>query len=145
MKREKEKTQNATANIIDFPVDSNIKKTNNDLDIKQIAIECLKKSNISGKPEEIANEYLKIYNILKTNVRNDNIKKQEIPEQTVFDDYIICLEDGKKMQMLNRHLKVYYNMTFQEYKKKWGLPIDYPNVCKNYSKVRSKIAKNRKK
>ena len=48
------------------------------------------------------------------------------------------------MKMLRRHLKVKYGMSFQEYKQKWGLPIDYPDVCKNYSKVRAEIARKRK-
>lgn len=114
-----------------------------DDNIEVLALECLKKSNISGKPEEIANEFMKIYNILK--IKTNSNLKTNIPEKTVFDDYIICLEDGKHLKMLNRHLKVYYNMTFQEYKQKWGLPIDYPCTCKNHSKKRSDIAKRRKK
>ena len=87
---------------------------------------------------------MKIYNILSRNLVQ-NERNINIPKQTVFDDYIICLEEGKKMKMLRRHLKVKYGMSFQEYKQKWGLPIDYPDVCKNYSNIRAEIAKNKKK
>ena len=112
--------------------------------LKEISIEILKKANIQGSADEIANEFVKIYNLLKSQL-NGTQPKTQIPEQTVFDDYIICLEDGKKMQMLNRHLKVKYHMSFQDYKRKWNLPIDYPCTCKNYSKIRANIAKKRTK
>ena len=110
--------------------------------IKNISLEIIKKANIKGNSEDIANEFIKIYHTLKDKINGTNTRN--IPTQTVFDDYIICLEDGKKMQMLNRHLKVKYHMSFQDYKKKWGLPIDYPCTCKNYSKIRADIAKKRK-
>lgn len=62
-------------------------------------------------------------------------------EESIHDDYIICLEDGKKLQMLKRHLSTVYNMTLDQYKERWGLPIDYPVVSPNYAKRRSDIAK----
>lgn len=62
-------------------------------------------------------------------------------EESVHDDYLICLEDGAKMKLLKRYLKNNFNLTPSEYIKKWGLPADYPMVCKNYSLSRSKIAK----
>lgn len=124
--------------------DKNDNETKNENDLKQIVLELLKKSSASGGPEKIAGEFVKIYNILSRNIVQ-NERTINVPEQTVFDDYIICLEDGKKMKMLRRHLKVKYGMSFQEYKQKWGLPIDYPDVCKSYSKVRAEIARNRKK
>ncbi len=123
--------------------DNSDDKIKNENDLKQIVLELLKKSSTSGGPEKIAGEFVKIYNILSRNLVQ-NRQNTNIPEQTVFDDYIICLEDGKKMKMLRRHLKVKYGMSFQEYKQKWGLPIDYPDVCKNYSKVRAEIARKRK-
>ncbi len=110
--------------------------------LKEMSVEILKKSNITGSTDKISCELVRIYNTLKTLLTAP--KMTQIPEQTVFDDYIICLEDGKKMQMLNRHLKVKYNMSFRDYKQKWGLPIDYPSTCKNYSKIRADIAKKRK-
>ncbi len=62
--------------------------------------------------------------------------------QSVKPDYIICLEDGKKLKMLKRHLKTAYNMTPEDYRKRWGLPRDYPMVAPNYAKTRSELAKN---
>ena len=62
-------------------------------------------------------------------------------KKSVFPDYIVCLEDGKKLKMLKRHLKTAYNLTPEEYRKRWGLPIDYPMVAPNYAKHRSNLAK----
>lgn len=62
-------------------------------------------------------------------------------EESVTDDYIICLEDGKKLKMLKRHLKTSFDMTPEEYKIKWNLPADYPIVAPNYAKKRSHYAK----
>lgn len=63
-------------------------------------------------------------------------------EESVQPDYIICLEDGRQLQVLKRHLKTAFGMTIDEYKKRWGLPADYPTVAPNYSKRRSNIAKD---
>lgn len=63
-------------------------------------------------------------------------------EESCTDDYIICLEDGKKLQVLKRHLKTSFNLTIEEYKKRWGLGPDYPTVAPNYARRRSQIAKN---
>lgn len=62
-------------------------------------------------------------------------------KRSVMPDYIICLEDGKKLKMLKRHLKTAYNMTPEEYRERWGLPADYPMVAPNYAAQRSKLAK----
>ncbi len=56
-------------------------------------------------------------------------------------DYIICLEDGKKLKMLKRHLRTTYGLSPEEYRVKWGLPPDYPMVAPNYAKQRSEFAK----
>jgi predicted transcriptional regulator len=63
------------------------------------------------------------------------------PKKSVFPDYIVCLEDGKKLKMLKRHLKTSYNMTPEEYRERWGLGSDYPMVAPNYAKHRSNLAK----
>jgi predicted transcriptional regulator len=60
---------------------------------------------------------------------------------SITPDYIICLEDGKKLKMLKRHLKTRYNLSPDEYRKRWGLPADYPIVAPNYAKQRSLLAK----
>ena len=56
-------------------------------------------------------------------------------------DYIVCLEDGKKLKMLKRHLRTAYDLTPEEYRAKWGLPPDYPMVAPNYAAQRSVFAK----
>lgn len=62
-------------------------------------------------------------------------------KKSVQPDYIICLEDGKKLKMLKRHLRTRYNMTPADYRRKWGLPEDYPMVAPNYTEQRSGLAK----
>jgi predicted transcriptional regulator len=61
--------------------------------------------------------------------------------RSVTPEYIICLEDGKKLKMLKRYLRTNYQMTPEEYRAKWGLPPDYPMVAPNYAKQRSDFAK----
>ncbi len=62
-------------------------------------------------------------------------------KKSVTPDYIICLEDGRKLKMLKRHLKTAYNMSPEEYRERWQLPADYPMVAPNYAKQRSSLAK----
>ena len=62
-------------------------------------------------------------------------------KKSVNPDFIICLEDGKKLKMLKRHLRTTYNMTPDEYRAKWGLPPDYPMVAPSYAAQRSDFAK----
>jgi predicted transcriptional regulator len=62
-------------------------------------------------------------------------------KKSVSADFIICLEDGKKMKMLKRHLKSAYGITPAEYRAKWNLPWDYPMVAPNYAATRSRLAK----
>jgi predicted transcriptional regulator len=61
---------------------------------------------------------------------------------SVKPDYIVCLEDGKKLKMLKRHLMTHYNMTPDQYRQKWGLSGDYPMVAPNYAEQRRKLAKS---
>ncbi len=62
-------------------------------------------------------------------------------KKSIQPDFIVCLEDGKKLKMLKRHLKTAYNMTPDEYRDRWGLGSDYPMVAPNYAKHRSNLAK----
>jgi len=62
-------------------------------------------------------------------------------KKSVTPDFIICLEDGKKLRMLKRHLMSTYNMTPEQYRTKWSLPKDYPMVAPNYARTRSELAK----
>ena len=62
-------------------------------------------------------------------------------KRSITPDYLICLEDGKKLKMLKRHLKTAYDMTPEQYRDRWGLAPDYPMVAPNYAKQRSQLAK----
>ena len=62
-------------------------------------------------------------------------------KKSVTNDYLICLEDGKKFKSLKRHLRTHYNLSPEEYREKWGLPHDYPMVAPNYAAARSDLAK----
>ncbi len=87
--------------------------------------------------------------IAKANSSNDHgtEKATAKPEpavpikQSVKPEYIVCLDDGKKLKMLKRHLRTAYNMTPDDYRKRWGLPRDYPMVAPNYAARRSALAK----
>ncbi len=83
-------------------------------------------ANLEGGPEEAAQLAQK---------PAVTVKKSITPE------FIICLEDGKRLKMLKRHLRTTYNMTPDEYRAKWSLPPDYPMVAPNYAKQRSAFAK----
>jgi predicted transcriptional regulator len=61
--------------------------------------------------------------------------------QSIKPDYVVCLEDGKKLKMLKRHLMTHYQMTPDDYRRKWGLPADYPMVAPNYADQRRDLAK----
>lgn len=75
-------------------------------------------------------------------VEDDRETVPAVPiRKSVAPDYIICLEDGKKLKMLKRYLRSQYNMSPEEYRAKWNLPPDYPMVAPNYAAERSKLAK----
>jgi predicted transcriptional regulator len=63
------------------------------------------------------------------------------PKKSITNDYIVCLEDGRKFKSLKRHLRTQYNMSPEEYREKWSLPADYPMVAPAYAKARSALAK----
>src|SRR5882762_6857579 len=68
--------------------------------------------------------------------------KPAVPiRKSITPDFLVCLEDGKKLKMLKRHLRSTYNLTPDEYRAKWGLPADYPMVAPNYAEQRSEFAK----
>lgn len=69
-------------------------------------------------------------------------QKPAVPvRKSIHPDYLVCLEDGKKLKMLKRHLRSTYNLTPDEYRSKWTLPPDYPMVAPNYAQQRSAFAK----
>ena len=62
-------------------------------------------------------------------------------KKSIADDYLICLEDGKKFKSLKRHLRTKYDLSPDQYRQKWGLPADYPMVAPSYARQRSQLAK----
>ena len=78
---------------------------------------------------------------------NEVVVPEEAPKpavavtKSVFPDYIVCLEDGKQMTMLKRHLMTEHNLTVEQYRAKWNLPPNYPMVAPNYAQHRSSLAK----
>ena len=84
--------------------------------------------------------------MMQTVTEDENAAKEKpIPavpiEDSITDDFIICLEDGQKYKSLKRHLRTKFELTPKAYREKWGLPIDYPMVAPNYSVERSRLAK----
>ena len=71
----------------------------------------------------------------------DQLRPAVPAKKSVTNDYIVCLEDGKKFKSLKRHLRTQYSMTPEEYREKWSLPTDYPMVAPSYAKARSQLAK----
>jgi predicted transcriptional regulator len=71
----------------------------------------------------------------------DKQKPAVNPKRSVHDDYIVCLEDGKKFKSLKRHLMTHYGLTPDQYREKWGLEATYPMVAPNYASARSALAK----
>jgi predicted transcriptional regulator len=102
------------------------------------------KVEISELPELIS----QVYATLNALSQGETSGRGQRPEpavpvnKSVKPGYIVCLEDGKKLKMLKRHLKTAYNMTPEEYKDRWGLGIDYPMVAPDYAKQRSELAKS---
>ena len=103
-------------------------------------------ANNSVSPEELPELISQVYATLAglgtVEPAIPEIPKPVVPiNKSITPDYIICLEDGKRLKMLKRHLKTAYNLTPEEYRARWGLPATYPMVAPNYAKQRSKLAK----
>ena len=77
----------------------------------------------------------------QTSAELEPVKPAVSIRRSITPDYIVCLEDGKQLKMLKRHLRTTYDMTPEQYRAKWGLPTDYPMVAPNYAKSRSEFAK----
>jgi predicted transcriptional regulator len=92
-------------------------------------------------PALIQDVYRTLQNIGNVPAQPDKPQPAVPVKKSVFPDHIICLEDGKKLKMLKRHLKTAYNMTPDQYRERWGLPPDYPMVAPNYASHRSSLAK----
>ena len=104
-------------------------------------------SNNSVAVNDLPNLIQNVHSAL-SGIAGSNVAAEPKPEpkvsirSSIKPDYIVCLEDGKKLKMLKRHLMTHYNMTPNEYRQKWGLSADYPMVAPNYAEQRRKLAKS---
>lgn len=97
---------------------------------------------IADLPHLIHQVYAALANAGSGPAANASRPQPAIPvKKSIAPEYIVCLEDGKKLKMLKRHLKSKYNMTPEEYRERWGLPSDYPMVAPNYADQRRTLAK----
>ena len=96
---------------------------------------------VNDLPQLIQEVYKTLANVGNSQLSVERLQPAISVKKSISPDYIVCLEDGKKLKMLKRHLKTAYNMTPEEYREKWGLPRDYPMVAPNYAKHRSSLAK----
>jgi predicted transcriptional regulator len=98
---------------------------------------------VADLPQLINQVYQSLTNIGKAPAPAAERPQPAVPvKKSIHPDYLICLEDGKKLKMLKRHLKTSYNLSPEQYRERWGLPPDYPLVAPNYAKQRSKLAKD---
>jgi len=102
-------------------------------------------SNNAVSPDALPSLIQEVYKTLagvgKEPAQPDRPQPAVPVKRSVFNDHIVCLEDGKKLKMLKRHLKTAYNMTPEQYRERWGLGADYPMVAPDYAKHRSSLAK----
>ncbi|WP_375291657.1 MucR family transcriptional regulator [Qipengyuania sp.] len=103
-------------------------------------------SNNSVSTEEVSTLITNVYSAL-AGLGNEEPEEEPAPEPAVSirasvkPDYLVCLEDGKKLKMLRRYLRTNYDMSPEEYREKWNLPSDYPMVAPNYAETRRELAK----
>ncbi len=99
--------------------------------------------SVSDLPQLINQVYNSLANIGNLPAMPTERPQPAVPiKKSIHRDYIVCLEDGKKLKMLKRHLKTAYNMTPEAYRERWGLPADYPMVAPAYAEQRSRLAKD---
>ena len=96
---------------------------------------------VSELPQLIQNVYRTLATVGGGQAAPERMQPAVSVKKSVTPEYIVCLEDGKKLKMLKRHLKTAYNMTPEEYREKWNLPRDYPMVAPNYAAQRRELAK----
>ena len=95
-----------------------------------------------GDLPQLIQDVYKTLSIVGTTPAVPERPKPAVPiKKSVFPDFVVCLEDGKKLKMLKRHLRTSFNLTPDEYRAKWRLGPDYPMVAPNYAKRRSEFAK----
>jgi predicted transcriptional regulator len=100
------------------------------------------------QPADLRGLIKDVYRALSENSGDSVPEPQAVPsrpavpiKRSVHDEYIVCLEDGKRFKSLKRHLNTHYGLSPEQYREKWGLPPDYPMVAPNYAAARSKLAK----
>ena len=91
--------------------------------------------------ELIDSVYAKLSNLHSSKAIVSDFRPAVPIEESVTEDYIVCLEDGKKFKMLKKHLMSIYGLTPAEYRRKWGLPADYPMTAPSYARRRQELAK----
>jgi predicted transcriptional regulator len=96
---------------------------------------------VAELPQLIAEVYRTLSSLGTEAVEPDRPQPAVPVKKSVTPDYLVCLEDGKKLKMLKRHLKTAFDMTPDEYRERWNLPADYPMVAPNYADHRSALAK----
>jgi len=105
-----------------------------------------KLSNGKTASSDVASLIQSVYQVLdelRINGTPAELPEPAVPiKRSVTPDYIVCLEDGRQLSMLKRHLRNAFDMSPDQYRRRWGLPVDYPMVAPNYAKTRSKIAKS---
>lgn len=98
---------------------------------------------VNDLPQLIQNVYATLSSLGTAPAAQEVKLEPAVPiRQSVKPDYIVCLEDGKKLKMLKRHLMTAYGLTPDDYRAKWGLPADYPMVAPNYAESRRQLAKS---
>jgi len=98
---------------------------------------------VNDLPQLIQNVFATLAGLAQPPAPAEVKQEPAVPiRQSVKPDYIVCLEDGKKLKMLKRHLMTAYGMTPDDYRQKWGLPADYPMVAPNYAESRRQLAKS---
>tara|TARA_R110002073_G_scaffold18337_4_gene68053 strand:+ start:3152 stop:3574 length:423 start_codon:yes stop_codon:yes gene_type:complete len=94
-------------------------------------------------PDLIRSVHTAMKEVSGVELKQETKSKPAVPvAKSISDDYIVCLEDGKKLKMLKRYLRSQYNMSPDDYRRKWNLPSDYPMVAPAYSRKRSQFAKD---
>jgi len=98
---------------------------------------------VNDLPNLIQNVHQALSGILQQSSAPEPRPEPRVPiRSSIKPDYIVCLEDGKRLKMLKRHLMTHYNMTPDQYRQKWGLAADYPMVAPNYAEQRRTLAKS---
>jgi predicted transcriptional regulator len=116
-------------------------------ELTALIVACFVSNNsltVAELPALISSTHTALLNIDSIRPSSGSPDQPAVPvEESITHDYLICLNDGKKLRSLKRHLQRKYSLSPEQYRKKWGLPDDYPMVAPAYSELRAKIAKRR--